>query len=124
MFFALSSTLQPGIRQMTNFLTIKHRPSFTMKYIIKILNEFNFFKVNKSIPNITLKFQIYWQVKEVKFTFEFLINLLKHQFFIILIRNVLYHNCSLSSLSNKIPLNLKRLFIRYRQSLPHTLLLS
>jgi hypothetical protein len=124
MLLTLSPTLQPGIRKMANLFTIKHRPLFPMKNIIKILYKLNLFEINKSISNIALKLKVDRKIEEVKLPFEFLINQLEHQFLVILIRYVLYHNCSLNNLLNNIPLNLERLFIMNWQSLSHILLIN
>ena len=114
MLLTLLPPLQPGITQVTNLLTVKHRPLFTMKNIKKVLNKFNLFEVDKSITNIALKLEVNRKIKEIKLSFEFLVNQLQHQFLIVFVWYVLNHNCSLSNGSDLIPLNLERFLILNR----------
>ncbi len=123
MFLTLLPPLEPSVRQMANLLTVEHRPLFAMKNIKKMLNKFNLFEVDKSVSNIALKLEVDRKIKEVKSTFEFLIDQLKHQLLIVLIGYVLNHDSRLGNRSYFIPLNLKGLLVLNRQSLPHVFLL-
>jgi hypothetical protein len=59
---------------MANLLAVKHRPLFTMKNVEKMLNKFNLFEVDKSVAYVALKLKVNWKIKEIKLSFEPLVN--------------------------------------------------
>lgn len=73
-----------------------------MKLHIEVLYELWVYKIQKSIPYITiiLNYHIFyyliidWKVKKVNFFFMILVKQLKQQLLIVLVRNVSYHDCS------------------------------
>lgn len=70
MLLALLPALKSRIGKMADFLTVKHRPFLTVKNIVKLLNKFRFFKIDKSIADIALELKVNWKVKEVKLASE------------------------------------------------------
>ena len=74
MSLALDLTLNPRVVNLANLLAVKHRPLFTMKNIKKVLNKFNLFEVDKSVAYVALKLKVNWKIKEIKLSFEPLVN--------------------------------------------------
>lgn len=117
MLFTLLPSLESCIGQMANLLWIKHRPFLIVKLIIKCFQTNKVYKIDKSISNITLELHINWQIKEIVFASEPLVQKLQHEFLIVLVRYVLYHDRCLIRVLYSILNNLEFLFVFNRKIL-------
>lgn len=65
MIHEVSCTLDTGVSEFTDFLTVKTIPSTTVKFFIELKNEFCMDKVSKSITYIARVVVVNRQVKEI-----------------------------------------------------------
>jgi hypothetical protein len=108
---------------VANFLAVKQFPFLVMKLHIEVLYELWMYKIQKCIPNITIILNyhilyyliINWKVKKVNFFFMILVKQLKQQLFIVLVRNVSYHDSRSAILKDIRNVNCECIHLRVSQ---------
>jgi hypothetical protein len=94
--FEFLKTLNAPIGNLTSFFGIKSGPFPSMEFPEKVQDEIVVHKVHKSVPYICLVLVIYRHIEEIVLALEFLIDFLQEKPLIILVGNVLDHNCGSS----------------------------